>query len=306
MREQSLYFDWTNAGFAFCFVGASAVLSLDVTAPRYPRVWIEVSLDGEQPKPYELEAGRIELPLDVAYGRHTVTVRKRSEIGIGTVALVAAEIDGCLSAAPARAARHIELIGDSLVCGHGNLSTDAKAPFDTLYEGGTQTFGVLAAQQLGAECTVVGRSGLGLVANYDGRRRFTMSNTYLQTAFWDGINDPWDFAQHSVDACVVSLGTNDWVAKVAPPEFEQAAIAFIGTLRQTHPKAHIVWCYGWIESSMQSLICRAIEGSGDENISYLPFEPVTDGTMLGCGHPNVAVHREGANRLAEHLKQYLK
>ena len=306
MREQSLYFDWTNAGFAFCFVGTSATLFLNVTAPKYPRVWIEVSVDGVEPKPYELIAGSTELPLVCGYGKHTVTVRKRSEIGIGTVALAAAEIDGYLANAPARAARHIELIGDSLVCGHGNLSADAKAPFDTLYEGGTQTFGVLAAQQLDAECTVVGRSGLGLVANYDGRRRFTMSNTYLQTAFWDGVNDPWDFSRHPVDACVVSLGTNDWVAKVEPSQIEKAIVDFIGTLRQTHPKAHIVWCYGWIEASMRSLICRAIEESGDKNISYLPFEPITDEQLLGCGHPNVAVHREGANRLAEHLRPLLK
>ncbi|MBR7092802.1 MAG: hypothetical protein IKI50_06440 [Clostridia bacterium] len=308
IRDQSLYFDWSNAGFAFRFTGSRLLAEVTVTAPAHPQPWIEVTVDGGPARALPLPAGTFQLPLysGPAGEEHVVTLRRRSEIGVGTTALVSLQTDGALCPPPAPRPRCIELIGDSLVCGHGSLAAAADAPFDTAYEGGTATFGVLAADRLGAECTVVGRSGLGLVANYDGKRRYTMSNTYLPTAFWDGVNDLWDFAAHPAAACVVSLGTNDWVAKVPPEEIAAAADAFLRTVRRTHPGVPIVWCYGWIEQSLCEPLRRMIAQSGDPLASFLSFDVVTDPAQLGCGHPKQAVHIRSAARLYEHLQRLLR
>ena len=81
-KDEGLYFDWSNAGFSFRFSGRRVRAHWRVTAPRRPLPWIEVTADGGVPVAVPLSVtDTVTLLLEGAEGEHTVTVRRRSEIG---------------------------------------------------------------------------------------------------------------------------------------------------------------------------------------------------------------------------------
>merc|ERR1719215_2298633 len=115
----------------------------------------------------------------------------------------------------ARSSRRIEFLGDSITAGYCNLC-HGPGPFDhsptQLSAGfGQESFALswpnVICETLGAECSTVAWSGMGLVRNCCGGETF-MPEIWERTLATDSAAQ-WNFSSWVPDALVVNLGTND-------------------------------------------------------------------------------------------------
>lgn len=295
----NLFFDWSNAGFSYRFFGTAVVIVLQSIGGGSPPIWVQTELDGKVAA-YPLSVGENRLTLSCEEGTHLLTVRRRSEIGLGRCALSGLQVNGKRLAPPAFPALHFEFVGDSLLCGHSNLCEQPPKRFDTRDEDGTQTFATMTAAAFGAECTVVAKSGVGLTVNYDGTRRFVMPLRYAQTAAWSGVEASAVLSDHPADLVVISLGTNDSVRGVSPSEFIPAAVDFLQMLHSKQPKARLVWCYGIVENRLADAIRIATEIAGFPVGCLLTAPRPEDAGFL---HPRLRSHQYFARELQQFIRE---
>src|SRR5581483_689369 len=166
---QAPRFDWSGVSITVKFKGASIGFRLQDGKNNY-----EVKVDG---RPATVWVTRLNQELYTLSGlskkQHTVQLIKRTEplYGIGIFkGLVLGE--GCvLLEPPAKPARRIEFIGDSIVCGYGNESTTLKCGSLRPYENADKAFGPETARALKAEYVLVAYSGKGVVRNWGDKNR---------------------------------------------------------------------------------------------------------------------------------------
>jgi len=229
-------------------------------------------------------------------------------------------LDAGKIAAPSasRPQRRIEFIGDSITAGYCNLCK-GPGPFDdalSLNEsvaGGEaqETFALswptVICDQLGAECSTLAWSGLGLIKNCCGGATYMPEiwTRTLATADTGGSNN-WDFSSWVPDALVVNLGTNDG-GQGATPEFVEA---YQQLVKMAHDKygdgLDIFLACGpmsetYCDSVQQTLAyARTIHA----NAHFLDHRGFLNGTFgpACCGHPGVQVDTAmgnfGANVIA--------
>ncbi|MCR5250322.1 MAG: SGNH/GDSL hydrolase family protein [Lachnospiraceae bacterium] len=158
-----------------------------------------------------------------------------------------------------------------------------------------------------------------------------------------GLHEANDFAAWQPDVIVVNLGTNDngafhnvpfvdpesgesFKMHMSGEHFENgnfipgtdyepedlkkvsdAATAFLATLRECNPKAHIIWAFGILGSDLAPAIQAGIEEykkqSGDGRVEFLPIPDTTPETVGSCGHPGVKAHRLAAEVIAARIAE---
>jgi len=243
-------------------------------------------------------------------GKHTIKVVKRSESQIGTVAVKSLSTSGTITDTPPQAAdRTIEVIGDSITAGFGNLITDGVGSGGhTSYEqDGTKTYATFAANQLGAEVSTLGVSGIGSLYIGNGPD-CVMQDIY---PYVDGLNynrtTEYDFANNSADVVVIGLGTND-VGHGSDSQVIAAAEEMISMVRQYNPNATIIWAYGMMIDADSDLFEQAvanINAKGDNNVYYLQLplmNALTEGVGVGS-HPTIATHERAGDVLADFIAE---
>ena len=306
-RDGFLWFNWTYSGFSFCFHGTSAQGTF--RSEEHNGAQFNVYVDGSlvpantvilkgTTKNYTLVEG---LPL----GEHTVTVRRRTENRSNAVAGVSQLIlDGPLSQTlPKKSTKTIEVIGDSITCGFGNIMDgDRYSGYRPNGQDGTRTYATLATCRFDAETTVIARSGIGFGYNGGGSTVDTMMDAYEYTDYFRNKELMWDFKSNPSDVVIIALGTNDTSAPGADAYY-QAAGKFLAKVRKNNPDAIIIWAYEVITSSyhqqLQQVVIDAIT-EGDEKVYYHALGMIdkeTDGIGLD-GHPSLITHKRDAQGLA--------
>lgn len=315
---------WTNSGFSFRFygTGVKARLTPSSTNPTYYG-YLKVFIDGKF-SPHATvcvnKAGTFTLAEGLPEGEHTIEVRKRNEAIYGdsaTIALEHLEVigGGFCKTAPKEPSLTIEVIGDSITGGFGNMVSDNSGNFTTATQDGTRTYAALAARALGANASVLSRSGICYVTGSD---RDSMYPFYTQTAALPGKSasvDYWDFDANPVDAVVINLGTNDTGARIdgkaiTAAQYTEHAVEFIKLVRAKNPDAMIVWAYGMMTQSRGDCIAAAVKqlnDEGDSDVFYLSL-PTMSAAKEGVGthgHPSYLSHLKAAGVLAEFLADEL-
>lgn len=158
------------------FIGTGIAIKLRMTLPS-PDIhggldYLNVSIDGGAPTVLKVNENTVRYPLasGLPDGYHTVRVTKRTEAQFGSqLQFEGFDYGGGKPApAPARKARRIEVYGDSISAGYGNEGT---APgFRLEEENASLTYGMLAADALNAECTVIALSGHGCFVSLSGSK----------------------------------------------------------------------------------------------------------------------------------------
>ena len=264
------------------------------------------------------EAVNYVLAENLQAGNHKIELRKRNEAwGNNSLLVTIQSIDitgGRFTQQPAVSEYTMEVIGDSITCGHGNMVTNGTGSYSTATEDGTNTYAVLAAKQLGADVSIVSRSGMGFcrgTANSD-----SIYNYYAKTAALprnELNNTDWDFSQNPNDVVVINLGTNDNNAtingtKVTDEYITSEAVAFLQLVREKNPNATIIWAYGMMGNERESAIKAAVDkrvADGDKAVYYLSLTKMdieTEGTGI-TGHPTIATHKDRATVLAKFIAQ---
>lgn len=309
-RNKGLACDFACTGIEFtAFCEDNIYLSIETTAEAYLTVYI----DGERTE------SRIKVvpatPLvrvarGVEYGEHTIMIVNESQFPMATLIMRDIMLTGQFMEKPADRDLFIEFYGDSILNGSNvYLGGTSAATSDATYG-----FGWLAAQELGADCNIVGHGGLGLVK---GGASYGMLNIY-DLCGSNKLKDvpKYDFARKP-DAVVVELGVNDYVnggLASTPDVFAAGVKTFIGNLRDKYgADVPIVWIYGYRddEQDFWATTKAALDGlkaAGDNNIHYCQvskaYVPKNQG---GDGwHPNIKMSKTFGSEVAAFLADLLK
>jgi lysophospholipase L1-like esterase len=256
---------------------------------------------------------RYELVRGLTPGEHRVEVYRRTEALFGPTTFLGLEVEnGQLLANGTTPKRRIELIGDSISCGYGNLGKSSNCSFSAETENHYESYGAILARKFDAELSTVAWSGRGVVKNYDGGGGETMVALYDRVlpeemdSVWRPINDN--------QAVIVNLGTNDFSTEPDPSghEFVSAYGKLLDKIRRNNPSAFVVCTVGPMLGGddlekAESYVAQAVEqrkNMGDMRI--MAYRMTTPNQVPGCDyHPSVETHQFMASELSNVLSKVL-
>lgn len=303
------------AGPRFAYPGSAMVATftgtgISVTLTDNGQNFFDVTIDGATTT-LATGGGKKTYPLATALGAgtHQVAVTKRTESFVGIVQFGGFTAQaGALVPTPFPFARRIEMIGDSITCGYGDVGMGPTCGFTPATENENLAWGAIAAQTLGAMHVAVSYSGRGMERNNDGSTQNPMPDVWLRT-FADDPTSTWDFKKLTPDAVVINLATNDFAKGDPGQPFADAYLAFVKTIRAKYPSAFIVCALGTMLGGTELTVARGyvqgvVTASGDAKVSYLEM-PTQDCAVDGCGcdyHPSTKTQAKMGAALAAHLK----
>lgn len=318
LKDGSVGFDYTASGFEVKFRGSKLNFTLNSTeynSDTY-RAYVTVIIDGEDyrtAKYYALDKQDKLITLELEDGEHTVRVLKRSEAMRSRAFLKKIDTDGVFLKPEARRDRYIEFYGDSITCGYGNMSTDTNTPFRTETEDGLATYAFITAENLGAECSVISKSGIAINKNVSEEALnlpvLARRTSYTDTAAYKSDRLP--------DAVVIYGGVNDKnyliAAAVGTAErsvreqaFVDKYVELLTDILMRNPDVTIFCCSNLYSEGvyMGKFIKQAIEKVGNDNIYYVSLTPKKTSDGIGSqGHPTYKSHEIAAGELTSVIKQ---
>ena len=309
-RNGGLACDFSCTGIEFtALCEGSIYLSVNTTAQAYLTVYI----DGER-SPDRISVSPatplVRIARGLEYGEHTIMIVNQTQFQMATMVMHEIQLTGIFHEKPADRDLFIEFYGDSILHGSNVFLGGTSANTSDA----TSAFGWIAAQQLGADCSLIGHGGLGLVKS---TIAYSMLDLYDLCGSTKLAGVPkYDFARIP-DAVVIKLGTNDYVngGLSATPEVYAAGVEqFIGIIREKYgADVPIVWVYGFRDDPQDfwattKVALDGLKDAGDTNIHYcevsVGYIPKSQG---GDGwHPNVKTAKTLGNEVAAFLGELLK
>jgi lysophospholipase L1-like esterase len=276
---------------------------------------LEVVLDGmprgvisTNPKrqDYEVAAG-------LAPGPHDVVLSKRTEARMGELTFLGLSPAEALADPPPAATRRIELIGDSITAGYGDLGVGASCTGNVVaLENEFLSYGAIAARTLDAEHVTIAWAGKTIEQ---------MADLYDRTIA-SRPDSRWDFATWTPDAVVINLGTNDFNhGDPGATAFTKAYVVLVRRVRLAYPHALIVSALGPMLTDTYPPGARALSraraylteamaqlrANGETHLSFIEFPAQDVANGIGCDyHPSVKTHRLMGASLASMLKTELE
>ena len=335
-RDDTLYFNWSCSTVEFLFHGTH--LSADLRAlcgqelegppgsgapsrPTWP--WLAVFVDDSDEPARKFSVASAEETWLIWQSEDPETHRfrlvKLTENSKTFLGIAGFSLEGEILPAEKSRRRTLELVGDSITCGYGNLVNDPQRHFFSVDEDGWQAYGALAARSLGLDWNCVSISGITGVKHPGWMMPYAMEELY---AYTDRIGqerlgltaEPWDFAAHPCDYVVLNLGTNDCYAIqfAQDPEelsrFSDRYLSFLREIRRLNgPETQIICALGSMNYFLYHDISEAVERyrneSSDPRVHLLRFSPMHPFDGAGAdGHPSLETHRKMAVELAALLK----
>lgn len=213
----------------------------------------------------------------------------------------------------------LEFVGDSITAGFRN-DGQKRGRNDADIEDGSMSFAPQLAQRLGADYSVLAKSGEGVVHNWGAAwpdKGLHTEERYRWTFFGGAKvkgNTLWQSEKRPVDAVIIAMGTNDFSDKKRRPyhnEYVKAYLSLIRTVHAMNPQASILCLEPlpamitpvaglWIEEA-----CRTAAAEGLP-VSYLPLNShgplLAPEDFVGDGtHPTKA----GSAKLADFLLSHV-
>jgi len=307
-------FSWSGSGFVARFSGTSLSADLQITGTS---AIFKTVIDDAPQAPFTATGGTATymLAANLPAGVHTVEVYRQTEGPQGEARLMGLTVGGggALMDPPMGLNRLIEVIGDSISCGYGNLGKNGDADcFPT--ESHWDTYGAIAARALGAEVSTIAASGRGVIRNYGGDTLGTMPMVYTR-AVANATTPVWDFHVEP-QAVVINLGTNDISNSKGDPgmPFRDTYRTLLETVRAYYPHTYIVCIIAPLLSSGEAAaigahIKAAVDAraaAGDTNVEFFNQIPPQTSDKAACQyHPNVAENMIMADLLVTELKAKL-
>ena len=311
-----LSMDWSGAGIEFnADCEGTVALNLKVKAilkdayftayvdgVRMERLMVETDTS-------DIEAVNLVIANNLKQGNHTFCFYNQTECTSVQVSIESIALTGKLITPPVNNDLFIEYVGDSYFSGYGNLvandDTSTNLNDTPLISDGTQSLGVLTANILHADYSVLAVSGYGLVCGTYGKD--SNMPKYYDYVSWershtDSVSDTWSFSRPA-DVVMIELGDNDSyfasTSGVTPSDFKAQAKSLIERTRSKNPKAKIVWMvYGSFGSQTKSVIDEL--GGMNAGI-YMTTLDLGNGGVFG--HPTAAQLHVAANKLAAYLQE---
>jgi lysophospholipase L1-like esterase len=317
-------FSWSYSGFAVHFRGTA----LRATLSNPMGFFFVVVRDGELLQRFKARPGTASYTLasGLPEGEHVLEVHRDSEGQYGTSTLLALGGATILPPLPGPE-RLIEIVGDSVSCGYGNLGVEHHQPelhdgcdYSFLTESAFASYGAITARALGADLSIVATSGWGVSRGKDHSRTKTVPRVY-DRALAAAPRPAWAFAREPA-LVVIALGAND----VTPPASDPGEAQFLGSYRRLLETVRSHYPHAWILCTVspslsddyppdihaRSMIrgftlglVRERVAQGDQRISHLEFPRAAESTT-GCNwHPSRAAHVKMAEILTREIRDKL-
>lgn len=315
-------FAWSGTGFVARVSGPNIAVKLSALGSA-EALFFQPVIDGVPGERFSITSGEstVELATDLADGEHLVELYRENEGNMADT-VFGGFTQGTLGAPPSAPDRSIEIVGDSISAGYGNLGSEehpnyAADPnggcrFSTETESAYMTYGAIAARELGADVSILALSGWGAYRSNTNSTRDVLSSVYENTL---GTRAPfWSFGEQA-DVVVINLGTNDFaMGDPGEAEFKGAITALITTIRGKYPDAWIYCMMGPLlygsgltqATAYFTAIVDEQNAAGDEKVKLLNFGQQNSSLGTGCDyHPNVTVQTQMADFLAADIRSTL-
>ena len=288
ITDDGIVCDHTASGIEFNGVMQGTVyIDIKTNAETYFTVFV----DGvRQRTRFSVSGGRYPERIAIAElkeaGEHNIRILKQTEARYSTAELQTLVIDGYLTEAPENRDYYIEFIGDSITCGMGNLGTSVNTDAqNATYEDGTYSYAFLASEDLGADCSVISQSGIGIAKSwFDPIKDF-----YTKLSYCRDKDTDYGFSR-TPDMVVINLGTNDYYRGSEPEAVTAGAIELMELIRSSYgAEVTILWAYGAMGECMFDAVSAAIDTLGGEGARIYSCE-LTENTAGAAGHPNKSGH----------------
>ncbi len=302
-------FDWSNSGLGFSFKGNFVRISFapfEKTETMYVLVKI-----GKTSQRFAVSTGNEKVIIEGL--RDTIHSLELIKITEGEQRIVVTEIE-IGGSSPSllypkekdENALKIEFIGDSLTAGYGNIAPASEKGFNTYQQDSTRAYAYLCASLLGAEANYVCYSGKGVHNDCTGAKSYEIPTFFTHAS--RVTREPWDFSRFTPDIVVINAGTNDFNGGATKEQFTEASLAFLKQVRETYPKAMIIWCYGMTQYKAMEALTETFRLFDDNNARFFKFSSIyeRDGEVGGNGHPNAVAHIRFAKQIARFIKQEYK
>ena len=292
--------DFTASGIEFEGIMSGAVtLTLSCDRATYFTVYID-GVRTEERLYADSTTSYITLATFEGEESHHIRVLKQTEPQWSLSVLKEVNLLGKLNDAPARKDKYIEIIGDSITCGYGNLTQNGAANAGTaLYEDGTKAYSFMTAEALGADYSIVGCSGIGIDKGWTD---FSESDFYPKASFYRDRNGAdYEFVRVP-DLVIINLGTNDQSRGSTEDDFKAGVRALINYIRDSYGKdVPIVWAYNMMGNGRFDWTKTVLEDMGgeDKGLYYVQLVEDHDG---GAGHPDLEAQAKAAEDLTKFIQ----
>ena len=315
LSDSGIICDFTASGIEFCGTFSDGIyLNLITSGIKNgcTTTYFTVYIDGErQDTRLSVEPGNTRLK--VAHfdeeGEHTVKVLKQTESNYTICEITSIEIKGRMSDPPEESELYIEFLGDSLTCGMGNIGVNSSPdPQTPIWEDGTQSYGYMVADELGADYSIISQSGIGVAGSWFG---YPMKTYFTAASYTRDKEILQDFTRVP-DLIVINLGTNDYFInkdkspnECKPEDVERMTEELIRLVRECYGEdVTIVWAQGMVGNFLLDRINAAINkvGGEDAGIYFCQLPKNTGGAQ---GHPTVDGHKAAAEAILPTIKNLL-
>jgi lysophospholipase L1-like esterase len=323
-NPNAVRFAWQGAGLVATVNGTSIAVKLRTEGTS--TVYFQPVIDGKMATRFKVDTGAdqtVTLASGLTAADHVVELYRDTE-GMYGLSTFLGFTSGTVKGAPAANGRLIEVVGDSISAGYGDLGSEPHpnwvatpachwtADNSAWY----QSYAAVAGRAFGAEVSTVARSGWGMYRDNTGDTSGVLSSVYANALGTDN-NAVWGFVPKA-SVVVINLGTNDWAAGDPGTPYETAYKSFITTIRSHYPDAWIFLTIGSMLSDPAlsqvkthlANVVAAFTATGDQKLATFDLGTQNmgaDGSVpTGCDwHPNVADHLRMAGILQLQLSAKL-
>ena len=321
---KAVRFAWQGAGFIATVNGGSIAVKLRTEGT--PTVYFQPVIDGKMATRFKVDTGAdqtVTLASGLAATDHVVELYRDTE-GMYGLSTLLGFTSGTVIGSPSPSGRLIEVVGDSISAGYGNLGSEPHpnwvaspachwtADNSTWY----LSYAAVAGHALNAEVSTIARSGWGMYRDNSGSTTGVLSSVYANALGTDNTA-VWGFVPKA-SVVVINLGTNDWATGDPGTPYETAYKSFITKVRSHYPDAWIFLTIGsmlgdpalsQVKTRLANVVA-AFTATGDQKLATFDLGTQNmgaDGSVpTGCDwHPNVADHLRMAGILQLQLSAKL-
>ncbi|MEO6732112.1 MAG: SGNH/GDSL hydrolase family protein [Ferruginibacter sp.] len=272
--------------------------------------YLEIVLDGKRSRIQTTrKANNIVIAQGLQNKEHTLLICKNTESNIGWLEFIGLKCAALLPL-PAKPARKIEFIGNSITCGTGSDQSVVPCGKGVWHDqhNAYLSYGPTVARSLNAQWSLSAVSGIGLIHSCCGM------NIVMPPVFdkidLRGDSVKWDFKNYQPDVVTVCLGQNDGIQDSVT--FCSAYVKFIGQLRSYYPTPQIILLTSPMGDAKLTAVLKnyltgiklAMKSKGDKKVdSYFYSKRY----HKGCdSHPSLEEHQLIAKELGTFIKAKMK
>jgi lysophospholipase L1-like esterase len=308
-------FAWSASTIAARFYGTKVSAKLKSFGDNYFLAVIDGKIAINSLKLGEGEEKTFVLASDLKEGEHEVSIVKRTEFYLGTAQFLGFNFgEGQILSPPKELGRKIEIIGDSITCGFGNEAQNPEIEYDPKYDNAYLSYGAIAARELNAEHMIIGRSGFGLIRDFEGNKNNILPNVY--SYILPDKNIKWEFDKFIPQIVVINLGTNDFNGSIPyKNDFVSAYMNFINKVHENYKEAKIICSIGPIidgqslevtREYIKSNVVESLQKQNNDWIYFLEYKHQLENNGYGISyHPSIKTHKLMAKQLSNFIKNIL-